>query len=65
MFHFGYSGSFLEEYNKVPQSPNTAVSIYKQSAIFDKGGKYTSLNSEIVEMRQSPFNYTQSGCFYV
>ncbi|XP_053406689.1 uncharacterized protein LOC123547647 [Mercenaria mercenaria] len=39
MFHFGYSGNFLEEYNKAPQAPNTAVSIYKKSALFSKGGR--------------------------
>ncbi|KAH3789961.1 hypothetical protein DPMN_168153 [Dreissena polymorpha] len=40
MFHFGYGGSFLEEFNRVPQSPNTAVSIYRNSALFAKGGKF-------------------------
>ncbi|XP_052225125.1 uncharacterized protein LOC127840749 [Dreissena polymorpha] len=39
MFHFGYGGSFLEEFNRVPQSPNTAVSIYRNSALFAKGGE--------------------------
>lgn len=39
MFHFGYSGNFLEEYNKTPQAPNQAVSIYKKSALFSKGGQ--------------------------
>lgn len=40
MFHFAYSGNFLEEYNKAPQSPNTEVSIYKKSALFNEGGKF-------------------------
>ncbi|KAL4231607.1 hypothetical protein ACF0H5_009187 [Mactra antiquata] len=39
MFHFGYSGNFLEEYNKAPQVPNTEVSIYKKSALFNEGGQ--------------------------
>ena len=39
MFHFGYNGDFLEEYNQAPQAPNTAVSIYQKSALFSKGGK--------------------------
>ena len=40
MFHFGYNGDFLEEYNKAPQAANTAVSIYQKSALFSKGGTF-------------------------
>ncbi|WAR20820.1 hypothetical protein MAR_014794 [Mya arenaria] len=39
LFHFPYAGSFLEVANRAPQSPNTAVSIYRKSALFAKGGE--------------------------
>ena len=47
LFHFGYNGDFLEEYNKVPQAANAAVSIYKNSALFSKGGKSRLTNNPL------------------
>ncbi|KAK3587502.1 hypothetical protein CHS0354_003645 [Potamilus streckersoni] len=39
MFSFSFEKSFLEDYNRVPQDPNTHVAIYQKSARFTKGGR--------------------------
>lgn len=39
MFHFRYSGNFMEVQNKIQQVANSAVSIHRNAALFTEGGK--------------------------
>ncbi|KAL5017568.1 hypothetical protein ScPMuIL_007157 [Solemya velum] len=39
LYHFRYNGNFFEKYNRAPQIPNYAVSIFNKAAFFAPGGK--------------------------